>query len=391
MKVPQPLESLFNIFPLVKYPAEVRDSQSCLAKFHFVSKRLSRSLRLFILGVHRLRQVQVRHFRVFLPTDPAGLACALILSHKHGLAMPRGNELPHPTTTTKEGHKNNETANRVKPQSQKPGLANQSDHNREQAPPEPTFSPEYPSEHSIVPLSYLAAPDNQLPILIEMSGSNTKCLTTSSQIVDAVALKAGSAIDHTVNAFLDNLQVLWVFTVLQELSFSGTLLLLVFSTRPESGFESGFKSEFPAPLPCLDSFKLVQDMQGWCSFKEKYSHLYASQIESVQKPRSVVKHVLLGPQTPTDTFKRAYDTEVAEFFSFLPLAAEYIRDKDAGESRCILEIKLAAFLLTSVYFLPENSVIRSILARDHAELVEWSIDILIKYYIGLEEGIEDST
>lgn len=327
MKIPQPLEKIFDRFPLQTYPSAPNQGNG-LSKVHFVAKLSKQPSSHFTLGVHSIRKVEVRGSTRYLATDPAGLAAALILCHRHGLGLPT------------ETHQ--------------------------------SLSP-----HSIASMSYLAAQDNQLPILVETSGVTTKCVTLSSQIVLAVASRsfATAAIDATLNSFLDGLQTLWVFTLLHEISFSGTAIL-----------SNVFQDDGDLPFGLLDSVKLVEDIQGWCSFKEKYSHLYPTQIDVLTSPAALIG-LMVGSSShsiASDSFKKAYAAEIAEFFKTLPMCAEYVQAKNDGtaesaESKDILEIKLASFVLTSVYFLPEKSVLRSLLTKDHEKLIEWCEHILLKY------------
>lgn len=336
MKIPQPLEALFDHFPLRSYPKQETDSDACLEKFSFLQKSSSpQPSARFLLAVHNIRQVQLTSQESrFLATDPAGLADALILCYNHDLAMPRA-----------------------------------------------ASSAQKVSLHSMVPMSYLASPNNQLPLLIETAGETTKCITTAAKIAASIASKSFSphGVDSLVNFFMDNLQTLWVFTILHEISFSSTEVLhLVFYSRSDALLEAAVAD---TGLGALDTLQLIEDMQSWCSFKDKYSNLYTGHIESVRAPIAAMKHVVMGPQhtVSSESFKKAYASDIAEFFKILPLAATYIREKEEGKQRAILEIKLASFILCCVYFLPKNSVIKTILSQDHEDLIDWSVEVVLKY------------
>lgn len=339
MKIPQPLETLFNHFPLKTFPKQEIDSDTCLEKFSFLKKSSSPHLSTrFLLTVHNIRNVQLKNQESrFLATDPASLADALILCYNHDLAMPRAAE------STK--------------------LKNV-------------------SNHSIVPMSYLASPNDQLPILVETSEETTKCITTASKISFSIASKSFSlhGIDSLVNFFMDNLQTLWVFTILHEISFSSTEVLnLVFYDRSHVLLETNVTTE--PGLSVLDTLQLIEDMQSWCNFKDKYSHLYSGHAESIRAPLNALKHVVMGPQhtVSSESFKKAYASDIAEFFKILPLAATYIREKEESKQQAILEIKLASFIVCCVYFLPRNSVIKTILSKDHEDLIDWSVGVVLKY------------
>lgn len=360
MKIPQPIETLFDQFPLKTLPKQVIDSNAHLEKFYFLKKTQDlgdhNPLSSFLLAVHNVREVQINSQESrFLATDPASLADALILCYNHSLRLPRASKL-----------------------SQSGNLP--------------------ASLHSMVPMSYLASPNNQLPILIETLEETTKCITTSSKISSSIASKsfAQQGIDSMVNFYMDNLQTLWVFTILHEISFSNTEVLhLVFydrsdisagSTSTNSSSSQSCTPKFSPSTPnthpnVLDNLQLIDDLQKWCSFKDKYNHLYSGQAESIRAPITVLKHLILGPKhaVSSESFKKAYASEIAEFFKILPLAAKYIREKEEGTQQVILEIKLASFILCCIYFLPTNSVIKTILSKDFEDLILWSSHVILKY------------
>ncbi|WPK23560.1 hypothetical protein PUMCH_000801 [Australozyma saopauloensis] len=325
MKVPKPLEALFDTFPLQTFPVKARDYLDSLEKYPFLStKDLASSNVRFLLAVHNVRETELRPgFSRFLATDPLGLADALILCRRHDLRLAGGAEKLQMVQ----------------------------------------------SQHCMVPLSYLASPDNTLPILVETQRNTTKCVTTCAKISAAVAAKsfATGAIDSTVNHFLDTLQTLWVFTLLHEVFFSSNEVLeLVFAA---------------SPTDYLGTVQLIENIQGWGHFREKYGNLYSDYADVAKAPLAAAKRLLSGPRpTVTDeAFKKAYAAEIAEFFKTLPLVAEHIRGKLDSEAKAVLEIKLAAFLVCCVNFLPSSSVLSSLLVKDHLKLVEESISVVLKY------------
>lgn len=329
-----------------------------------MAKRSTQSSSSFTLAVHSVRKIDIQGHLRYLATDPAGLSAALILCHRHGLGLPIDDNVVSDAEEEKlevgEGEEN------IRGHGKNVRFLS--------------------SPHSIVPMSYLAAQDNQLPILVESTGVTTKCVTSSAQIILAVANHSfsGVAIERTLNSFLDSLQTLWVFTLLHEISFSGTAVL-----------HGVFQNDKDSSLSLLDCIKLLEDIQGWCSFKDKYSHLYPTQIEVARSPSTLVGLLVSGGSQSfaSDSFKKAYAADIAEFFKTLPLFAEYIQTKGHesstsgkdGEEEAndegtdILQIKLASFVLACIYFLPENSVLRGLLIKDHAKLIKWCEQILLKY------------
>lgn len=344
MKIPKLLETLFDQFPLQTYPKESRDFQKSLEKFYFRSLLPSSPSVHFILAVHNIREVQLTLTESkYLATDPAGLADALVLCYRNKLTMPKPFVL--------SSNDSSETGQSV---------------------------------HSMVPLSYLASPDNELPMLIEVAGDTTKYITKCSNITSSIATKSFSkgAIDSTVNFFLDQLQTLWVYTILHEISFSGAEVLLnVFYSREKARLLETCNSRSEPSPNLLESLKLIEDMQSWGSFKDRYGYLYNSSNETLGALLNMWKHVVSGSHhtVASDAFKTAYATEIAKFFKTLPLAVEHIRSKEDSETKSILEIKLAAFILCCVYFLPNNSILRTILNRDHKDSIYWTVDAVRKY------------
>ncbi len=160
MKVPAPVKAVFDTFPLVTHPAAAVDDNEGVHKY-----RLTRAAGTpadapagdFTLAVHNVVAVG----GVIVPTDPVSLGQCLVLSLRHGLRLPRagddGSAAPAGSAATASSAA---------------------------------------TAGSIVALAYQAAPDNELPMLIEdlptrtlhsraaMRASSAKLLCATDTVLD---------------------------------------------------------------------------------------------------------------------------------------------------------------------------------------------------------------
>lgn len=209
-KVPSSLKTVFDTFPLVRYPPVANTTPASKEAVehnrHYFGGASSPDS--FILGVHHCITVDEK----VIPSDPISLAHALVLCHKNGLTLPR------------------------------PGSS---------------------GSHSILKVSHKASPDRQLPVLIETDADTSRRIKlhhfVSEQIHNSLEPQ------HKLIDLLVSHQVYdsWVLALLVEGSTDPTIIQKVF------GIDSGS----PA-WDRLRVLELLQEVTHWNSFRARHPYLF---------------------------------------------------------------------------------------------------------------------
>lgn len=332
MKVPESLRVVFDTFPLRSYPPipglyGTYEDQI----FHF--KTLSSNAdddknETFSLGIHNAVPLQVNGASKRVPTDPFGLALALILCRRHHLLLP-----------TEDDH--------------------------------------LQSQHSLVKLSYEASPSNELPILIESSNGATRSIQTTQEILKSIELKnfADDAQVSLFNLFLDTLGDLWIFVLLVDLPKNDQA-----AYRTLFGQDSEIDNSYVSDLQVL---KLVADVPQWSSFKVRYSHLfdnsrsYATKLPSRLTNSSILE--IMAVSDPT-AFEKVYLEKLMEFQRILPLLHKYLSSEETSEAKAILELKLVAFVICIDKFVsPTTQIGQVVQKKQFKNIVIRSREVLQQY------------
>lgn len=219
MLVPEPLQKLFNNFPLVDYPPIPNSTPAINTKleenrYYFTGDDSNEAI--FTLAVFNIAKVNGK----YIPTDPFGLSYGLILSKKNNL------KFPTPSAHTNKSRK----------------------------------------AHSIMKLSYSASPDKTLPLMIEDDlETKTRDLRVLAQLETEVNARLGPE-DQFINQLIDTeLFDLWLLCIWYEseridlglvfgLELVGLTKLHLFETMPEW---KHFKTRHPKLGPTLYHQKLA--------------------------------------------------------------------------------------------------------------------------------------
>lgn len=217
--VPEPVKKVFEAFPLVEQPPVAavtpgKSEQLEQRKYYFTKTPETKNIsdEKFTLGIHNVVVFEGR----YIPTDPVSLAQALILCFRNGLKLP--------TTTNK-----NTTES---------------------------------STHAMMTLSYVASPDNELPILIEDTGS--RIIRTGTMVNQIMSTKyfENDVKGLYLNQFLDErFYDLWVLCMLTEHD----------SLQVQLYWNSTFSDMIGNDM---ELSKLFQDMTHWSGFRVRHAHLF---------------------------------------------------------------------------------------------------------------------
>lgn len=333
MRVPSPVRAVFDAFPLKEYPPDMHVPFESEGVHFFVRDKdnFETELDNFHLAIHKVSLTSVGTQKKHLPTDPLGLASALILCHRHQLLLP--------TDEVKET--------------------------------------EYQTSHTLRELSYLASPDNELPIMIETKGATTQRITTSHEITKSVSnayFKENSQA-FFINHYLDRLVDLWIFVLLADIPQSH---------RPLSIYSRLFfqdnaiqRSE---PLLYLTVLKLVTEISSWNSFKVRYSFLFQKQGSVLSTISKVNEKNLLKAFAVCDerAFEKVYSEKRMEFEKSLPMVMNYLKSTEESPARTIIEIKLASFCFCVSRLGSEDTHIERLIQK-YPEVVKMSEVVVSQY------------
>lgn len=330
MKVPEPLRKVFDTFPLVSYVETEANSNSYLSEGYFfrTSNETSLGAEVFTLGVHNVRLLKLKDGQArAIPTDPSSLSAALIMCHRHDLKLPDGSEQCN-------------------------------------------------SPHRMLPMSYLGAPSNELPILIETKQGSTLSITEVLLILESISSKYFSecASSCLINQFLDSLNDLWIFALLIDIPRSDpSAFLLIFRQDPEI-------SSHTVANDILLS-KSIADISHWNSFKTKYAHLFknSSKLHDVTSYLRLKSFSEFLSVSDTEALESAYFSKLLDFESSLPLFAKLLESGDTSDLSILISLKFCAFLICVDEFIPENSHLGRALKFKYSEIVQLSRETLLQY------------
>lgn len=332
MKVPLPIRAVFDAFPLKEYPPEVVEQPQSEPGVYFFSRSDEDSktdeLENFHLAVHRICPTVIRGKNKYLPSDPIGLASSLILCYRHQLLLP-------------------------------------SDKTDRQ------------TLHTLRELSYLASPDNELPIMIETKGTTTQRITSSNEIVKSVsnAYFKGNSRAFFINHYLDSLVDLWIFILLADIPQSHDPLSVY--SRLFFQDEAVRQSETFLYLTVL---KLVTEISDWSSFRIRYSFLFL-QEKSVLSTLSRIgkRNILKGFAVCDDrAFEKVYFEKLKEFERFLLMIMNYLKNMEESPEKTVLEIKIASFCFVVSRLGCQGTHIERLM-QNYPEIVTFSEGIIIQY------------
>lgn len=332
VKVPEPLRCIFDTFPLQTYSEVLHESQSSHSnEFFFDSKNSShvieKSGRKFCLAVHKAQLIKLNGVMKRVPTDPFGLANSLILCYRHELKLP----------------------------SEEKGLK---------------------SQHSIKLMSYLASPDNELPMLVENRSSVTEVITSSKAFQKSIASKyfLDDAQGFMFNQLLDNLKDLWIFILLSDIPRCGD--------ADYSGiFHQDWEISSSNIANYLMSLKLATIIPNWTSFRTRYPHLFHSSATKPQDASRLTSESLLEVLATSDpkAMEVMYFEKLQDFERLLPLIMRYLNTTQQSDDKVIIELKLASFVFAVSNFIPESTYIGRAFKSKYQHIVQQSYEVLERF------------
>ncbi|KAK6460179.1 hypothetical protein DFJ63DRAFT_264196 [Scheffersomyces coipomensis] len=280
VKVPEPIERLFDTVPIITYPKE--EIIDHIDQFYFEGENKTNDDS-FKLGVHQVIPYQGSDERIrYIPNDPISLGYALWLAHKNNLKLP-----------TKDG----------KGQS---------------------------SNNSIIQLSYHAAPDQQLPILIEDSNESRNIISlTAVKKSDHTNIESKLITDLIDSKFID----LWILCLLNE--------------HPNHIF----KDEDEDDLFHLNKYYNSYEVANWKAFKIRYPNLF---------------------QISGTSIKTFYKSELKSFNQNLQLLSSNFINLDMS-----LKLKLVGYVIIFDKYLSDTEI--GIIIKNYPSLIKSSYKLLEKY------------
>lgn len=291
MEVPQALRQVFDSFPLKTYPSISASTSSQLEalearKFYFNSPSRSTSSTKsssIILGVHNV----VEYKDKILPSDPISLSQCLIICYKNGLKLP---------SATRKGKTDESTLN------------------------------------CLMTLSHQAAPDSQLPILIEDNKKNDggepiRSLIPSYSIVNSNKKDLNNSSDMLINDMLDTKLIdLWLTCLMVDPNVNPQVLSKIFTLESSPSATSNLTGLYVSAL--------LQDIPRWRSYEIRHSNLFRN-----SKLKDTITLVIR--QSDNSALHAFYIQQLSEVSDLLELILDYILERDCT----ILKMKLTGFLL----------------------------------------------
>lgn len=332
MKVPSPIRAVFDAFPLKEYPPDVFKKPNSELGVYFFSKSSGNfepdELENFNLAVHKISTVVVGEKTKYLPSDPIGLSTCLILCYRHQLLLP----------------------------------SDESDQT---------------SLHTLRELSYLASPDNELPMMIETKGSITQRITPSNEITKSVssAYFTENSQAFFINHYLDTLVDLWIFILLADIPQSHNPIPVYSSLF----FQDDSVQQSEAYL-YLTILKLLTEVSAWNSFKIRYSFLFQQEKTILSTLFRISKRNLLKGLAVCDerAFEKVYFEKLREFERFLPMIMNYLKNTEESHAKTVIEIKIASFCFTVSRLNCKGAHIERLMQK-YPEIVQFSESVICQY------------
>ncbi|CAH2354587.1 sorting assembly machinery 35 kDa subunit [[Candida] railenensis] len=292
MEVPQALRQVFDSFPLKTYPSITASTSSQLEvlearKFYFTSSSKTTSLAKsssIILGINNV----VEYRDIILPSDPVSLSQCLIICHKNGLKLP---------LATRKGITDENASN------------------------------------CLMTLSHQAAPDSQLPILIEDNKKNDggepiRSLIPSYSIVNSNKKDLSDSSDILINDMMDTKLIdLWLTCLMVDPNVNPPVLSKIFTLE-----------SFPSVTSSLSGLyisALLQDIPRWRSYEIRHSNLFRN-----SKLKDTITSVVR--KSDNSALQAFYIHQLSEVRDLLELISDYVLESDC----MILKMKLTGFLLS---------------------------------------------
>lgn len=305
LQVPPWVKAAFDTFPLATYGAVPTGDESDIEKdrFYFTTKRPETSLSTFILGVDNV--ISVKHRQI--PTTPVALSHALLLCHKNALGLPNS-----------KGQR---------------------------------------SGHSMLRLSYLAAADNELPIIIETNEAGTsrnvipkkgllKSILTNNNFESDPKAKL---INNMVDMLVQDLWLLALMCDVKNTEVLGRIYRLPTSIKDTR-------------LVSLQSMAIRNVIPHWNDFRTRHPHLFSAKEYFVADKSS---HAL----------QAAYNAKLSELRRELPLLLDYV--SAPGALTNVIKFKVAALAILTTELLPETKLAE--LFQQHQSFVQQAYELLEEF------------
>ncbi|GEQ72694.1 hypothetical protein JCM33374_g6381 [Metschnikowia sp. JCM 33374] len=319
MKIPPIIRSVFEIFPLKSYNPEFEEHSAPEDIYNFVSRdNLEQTREEFTLAVHNVRGISLSGVTKFVPTDPTGLTAALVLCLRNDLLLP-----------------NERLGNKTR--------------------------------HGLIPLSHLASPTRELPILLETDNGKNSCITISPMLnINKSSNK--SFLESILNEFLDSLNDLWTLVLLADaLNADCSVLKSLFHRDPELKDDNIISRSI--------DYKLSGEMQSWNKFAARHPNILSSPSSTFNS----VKNWAFLPSEDHKALEQMYQSKLAEFEKFVPLFLSHLSSVGNSISKDIIELKFVSFMICVEYFLPPDTQLSLTCKKNFNGALEYSKRVLMKF------------
>lgn len=307
LQVPQWVKSVFDTFPLSTYEATPLGEQSDIEKsrFYFISDDPEKAPdHNFILGVDGVIGVNLK----IIPSTPVALAHSLILCYKSGLKLPREN------------------------------------------------SKSKTSPHSILSLSYLAASNNELPIIIETN--------ERTQVRNTIPKKGLLASIVTNNNFESDPKAKLINSMVDSCIQDLWILTLICDPQGKNKYKRIFNWNAGAKksenMTFLQTLAVQEEIPEWNDIRTRNPNLFPGKIWNA---------------LDQEALQIVYQDKLKQFEQELPLLIEYATGHDPLTK--IISFKLVALAILANEILPETGLAN--LVQQHQNFVTQCYNIIDEY------------
>lgn len=329
MKIPGPLRRVFDSYPLFTFSQTSTEKDHVRTNEYFFGSadghlQFDQQTR-FCLAVHNILPIQINGETKYIPTDPVSLSNALILCHRLRLKLPtdlRGSQWAH----------------------------------------------------SMITLSHLASAENQLPFLVDFTGSRIDKITSTVDLSQTIASKffSASTLNHFLFHFLDELNDLWILILLSDITLRNQLIMSPVFQRDADQTNLSLTQE-------LEALSLISRVTSWGSFSTRYAHLLCP---GVSFHRSVSKLNLPDFVAAVDpvAVHKAFHTKLRLFERSAPLIMEHLESKsERSDLEVIVEIKLASLIVIISEFVSNDSISSNLINTELCDVKKFSFGILSNF------------
>lgn len=318
MKIPKPIQNVFDRFPLKTHPY-VSTSDAKFSKIYAFSLKPGHpsnvsSSEAFVLAVHNIKPIDVNGSIKYIATDPIGLSNSLILCFSNCLCLPSDNA-------------------------------------------------QNASQHSMMPLSYLASPHNELPIVVERVGKIQEIISTSELKTSVTSKYFKDSTDSLLNDLLDGFYDMWIFALIYDIP------LINFSACQEFYYQD----EEVTNIGPLITAQVLKDATKWGSFKQRYSHLFLDNFAYLKD----VREILSGfDSLSRKCFEQSYFSKLLEFDTAIPLFMDFFRNSETSDAKSILQLKFASYFICIKFFIPKDTHLSKTVYTKHMNALDFSMELL---------------